>query len=154
MVHLQHYIDECVKKHRERTICPVTGTTIAKAHNYERKYLNTDIKNSIQLPVESMITRVQKDSLVWFKGNYYQIPEGFTGKKVRCINTGTTIEIYHEGTLLETYTYEAGVKGMVRMSAKAAASARKPMSGLVRNWWLEVSERQMDYYHEIAGAVK
>jgi hypothetical protein len=37
------------------------------------------------------------------------------------------------------------------MSRKAAAEENRPMSELVKEWWLEVADRQIDYYHEIIG---
>lgn len=152
LTELQGFIDEKIAKHCDRTICPATGTTISHAYEYERKYLNPVTEDELEIPVETMVTPVQKGSLVYFKGNYYQIPEGYTGRKVRCINTGSLIKICSDGVLLEEYSYEPGLKGMVRMGKRAAESSSRPMSDLVKNWWLEVADRQLDYYHEITGA--
>jgi transposase len=149
--HVQEYIDTKIAEHCDRTICPATGTTITEAYEYEREFLLQAIDDVPMIPIATMTTKVQKGSLVWFEGNYYQIPQGFIGKRVRCIHTGATIEIYHDGELLETYSYEPGLKGMVRMSRKAAAEENRPMSELVKEWWLEVADRQIDYYHEIIG---
>jgi hypothetical protein len=38
------------------------------------------------------------------------------------------------------------------MSKHAAQTAERPMSDLVKGWWLEVADRQIDYYHAITGA--
>lgn len=154
IIELQDFIDKKVEEHCRRTICPATGTSINDAYEYERKYLRPVVEKELEIPVETIITPVQKGSLVWFKGNYYQIPEGYTGKRVRCVNTGSMIKIYSDGLLLETYSYEPDLKGMVRMSRSAAESTTRPMSDLVKNWWLEVADRQIDYYHEITGASK
>jgi transposase len=152
--HLQDFIDHKIEQFCARTICPATGTTISEAYEYEKQYLNPAIKDIPAIPVETMITPVQKGNLVYFKKNYYQIPAGYVGKSVRCINTGSHIQIMHDGVLLEEYEYEPEVEGMIRMSRIAAESATRPISDLVKGWWLEVADRQLDYYHEITGAAK
>jgi transposase len=151
---LQQYMDRKVEEKCLRTICPATGTSISQAYEYEKRYLSPLSKQVPEIPVETITTPVQKDSLVWFKGNYYQLPQGFTGKTVRCINTGTQIRIYFQGELLETYAYEPNVKGMIRVSRKAITESTRPMSELVKEWTLEVAARQLDYYQEITGGVR
>jgi hypothetical protein len=152
MEHLQEFIDHKVEQFCARTICPATGTVISKAFEYERTYLNRALQDIPQIPLDTMTTPVQSGNLVWFRGNYYQIPSGYAQKSVRCINTGEHIEIYHDGELLERYAYEPEVQGMIRMSKTAAETADRPVSDLVKGWWLEVAERQMEYYHDIVGA--
>lgn len=154
MKDLQDYIDKKVEEHCERTICPTTGTFISEAYGYEKKYLKQLKEVEIEIPIETTTTPVQKGSVVWFKGNYYQIPEGYEGKRVRCVNTGSLIKIFHGGELLETYSYRPELKGMVRISKVAAELSKRPMSDLVKSWWLEVAERQLDYYQEITGAAR
>jgi transposase len=154
MEHLQDFIDHKIEQFCTRTTCPATGTTISEAYDYERKFLNTALQDIPQIPVDTMTTPVQTGNLVWFRGNYYQIPAGHAGKSVRCINTGTHIEIYHAGVLLEQFNYEPEVLGMIRMSRNAAETTTRPISDLVQGWWLEVAERQMEYYHDIIGAGK
>jgi len=152
--HLQDFINQKIDELCSRTICPATGTTVAKAFEYEKKYLNQTVEKISEIPEEAVSAIVQKGSLVWYRGNHYQIPEGFIGKKVRCVNTGTTLKIFHQGQLLETFRIIGDAKGMVRMSKASAETSQRPMSDLVRSWWLEVADRQIDYYQEITGGVR
>jgi transposase len=152
--HLQEYINTQVAKHCERTICPATGTTIEEAFSYEYQFLNPVTQAIPEIPVETKITTVQKGNLAYFKGNYYQIPEGYAGKQIRCINSGTTISLYHQGRCLGVFSHEPALKGMVRMNKTAAIDSKQPMSNLVKNWWLEVSDRQLEYYQTITGESK
>jgi transposase len=149
--HLQSFIDQKVDEHCRRTMCPATGTTIAEAFEYEKKFLNPLPKRMPDIPIQTLSATVQKGSLVWFKGNYYQIPEGFVGKNVRCVNSGTHIRIYHEGHLLDSHVYVPDIRGMVKMSETAIRTSKRPMSDLTRSWGVEVAQRQLDYYHEITG---
>jgi transposase len=152
LAEVQEFIDQKLDNFCQRTICPATGTTIAEAYEYEKKYLGPLPEGKTEIPVATAVTKVQKGSLVWFQGNYYQIPEGFTGKQVRCIHTGTHITIHYHGNQIDSFEYVPGVKGMIRMSRKAAESSCRPMSDLVKEWWLEVADRQIEYYHELTEA--
>jgi hypothetical protein len=42
---------------------------------------------------------------------------------------------------------------MIRLSHEAISTTTRPMSDLTRQWALEVAERQMDLYQEIAGGM-
>lgn len=151
MAHLQDFIDEKVQEFCERTICPVTGTTIQKAWEYERKYLCPIPADLPDVPVYSGSSKVQKDSTVYFQGNYYQIPEGFVAKTVRCINTGTKIQIYHSGNLLGDFPLIPESKGMLRLNPLAVETCTRPMSDLTKSFWLETAVRQMEIYQEASG---
>jgi transposase len=151
LAEVQKFIDRKVEELCARTICPATGTTIAEAFEYEKRWLRPLPEAEPEIPVATAPTTVKKGSLVWFQGNYYQLPQGFTGKQVRCIHTGTHIEIYCGGELLDIFDHVPGLQGMIRMSRKAALMSERPMSDLVKAWWLEVADRQIEYYHEITG---
>jgi len=148
---VQDFIDKKVAGLCERTICPATGTTITEAYAYEKNWLLPLPEGAAEIPVATAVAKVQKGSLVWFQGNYYQIPEGFIGKQVRCIHAGTRVEIHYHGELLDSFDHVPGLKGIVRISRKAAELSERPMSQLVKEWWLEVADRQIEYYHEITG---
>jgi transposase len=151
--HLQQYIDDLIEEKCKKWICPATGTTIEQAYAYERQYLNSQIRELPAIPVDSIQTTVKNGSLVYFRGNYYQIPEGYLGQSVRVINSGTKIEIYHQGECLDSYDYYPDIKGMVRLSKKAIQLNTRPLSELTRQWCLEVADRQIEHYQKITGGV-
>jgi hypothetical protein len=150
---LQQYIDKVIEDKCKIWISPATGTTIEKAYAFEQKSLKPIISKSPAIPVDSIQTRVQKGSLVYFRRNFYQIPEGYVGQSVRVINTGTKIEIYHKGELLDSHHYHPDIKGMIRLSQKAIELNTRPLSELTKQWSLEVAGRQLDYYHSITGGL-
>jgi transposase len=152
--HLQRHIDGVVDRLCAAAICPATGTSVEKAYAYERKELKPLPVSMPEIPVETAVSTVRKDSLVWFRGNFYQIPEGYTGKTVRCVNTGRRIDIYFQGELLESHAYHPDVKGMTRISPRAIEKTTRPVSDLVKEWTLEVASRQLDYYEAITGGAR
>lgn len=148
---LQKYLDEVIETKCREWICPATGTTIEQAYAYEQQYLNPLVKKMPAIPVDSIQTNVQKGSLVYFRGNYYQIPEGFVGQSVRVVNSGTKIEIFHQGKCMDSHDYYPGIKGMIRLSEKAIRLNTRPLSDLTKQWCMEVANRQIEYYHTITG---
>lgn len=150
---VQQFFDELVTERISQWNCPATGTSIQAAYEYEKQHLMS-VCDAPQIPVDTATTKVSKESLVYFRKNWYQIPEGFAGKTVRCINTGTQIQIFSEGELIQSHDYLPGAKNMIRLSRQAIVTATRPLSDLTRQWALEVADRQMDLYQEIAGGLR
>lgn len=148
---LQAAIDNHVEEKSREWSCPATGTTIEKAYRYEKEFLLPHKEGSTFIPVDTIVTKVLKDSTVNYKGNYYQVPEGYVGKSIRCINTGTRLELHFEGQILEAYGYCPGPKGMVRISERVVDESKRPLSDLTREWCKEVATHQLDYYQAIMG---
>jgi transposase len=152
LAEVQQFFDDLVTEKISRWNCPATGTSIEAAYEYEKQYL-ASVGQAPQIPVDTATTTVSRESLVYFRGNWYQIPEGYARMPVRCINTGTQIQIFHNGKLIQSHDYLPGAKNMIRLSPQAISTTTRPMSDLTRQWALEVAERQMDLYQEIAGGM-
>ncbi|KGE72376.1 hypothetical protein DC28_04580 [Spirochaeta lutea] len=149
----QEFFNELLAERVARWSCPATGTSILEAYEYEKQFLQ-DVSDAPRIHLDSASTTVSTESLVYFRGNWYQVPEGHEGKSVRVINTGTEIEVYCEGTVIQTHEYYPGVKNMIRLSREAITLSTRPMSDLTRQWGLEVAERQMDHYQKIVGGTR
>jgi hypothetical protein len=57
--------------------------------------------------------------------------------------------IYHEGRKIGRFSYLPGTKGMVMLSKEAIAAEDVYLSETVRQWALEVAQRQVQIYQEI-----
>jgi hypothetical protein len=68
---------------------------------------------------------------------------------VLCVQTGQQIRIYLEGREVVRHDHLPGTRGMVRLWPAAITGSRRPLSGRVRNWALEVASRQVSIYEEM-----
>ena len=57
--------------------------------------------------------------------------------------------IYHNGQQIGHFPYLPGTKGMVMLSEHAIADTDNYLSDTVRQWALEVAQRQVQIYQEI-----
>jgi len=74
------------------------------------------------------------------------------GHAVRCVNTGSQIQIFYEGKLLGQFGLIPGTEKMLRLNPEAAQVSTRPLSDLSREWWEGTADRQMEIYQEIVGA--
>ena len=99
-----------------------------------------------------ILAPISTDVLFWrFEGNDYQVKGHYRGHVVLCVNTGEEIVIYHEGDEIGRCAYLPKAKGMVRLSEEAINDSGVHLSGIVRDWAVEVARRQVAIYHEIVG---
>ena len=129
--------------------CAATGNTVEKSFLYEQKMLKQLPKYFPILPLAEKKCIVGSDGIVNFKNNSYQVHGSLRGQKVLCEHMGNEIILYHEGEEIERYEYLPQARGMVRLSKKVLQDEELKISDRVRNWGIEVAERQVAIYYEI-----
>ncbi len=134
--------------------CSSTGLSVSESFNYERNYLKPLPKHFPPVPVRERYLAVRNDGTVNFCNNYYQLGRAYVGRNVLCINTGEEVIIYHRGEEIKRYSYLPQSKGMVMLSEEVLSDKSYEVSGLVRDWGLEVARRQVGIYHEITQSHK
>lgn len=127
-----------------------TGFSVAESFAYERQYLRPLPVHFPTLPVKESRTRVRRDGMVFFDGNYYQVPGLFRDRAVLCRHTGSEIIIDHEGAEIGRFTVLPRARGMVRLSAQVLEDPEIHLSQRVRMWGLEVARRQVQIYQEMS----
>lgn len=151
MKDLQDYTDYNLKKLEHEWRSSTTGLTVAESFSYEQRHLRPLPKYFPLLPVRERYLRVRRDGTVHFCNNFYQLEKRYIGKTVLCMNTGTEILIYHDGEEIERQAYLPASRGMVVLSSRALQDPGLEISSRVRQWGLEVAERQVEYYNRISG---
>ncbi len=146
---LQDEIDREIEYLEAQWRCGATGLSVTESFEYEKQYLSELPDIFPELPLNERRTEVKDDGTVYFIGNYYQVPQKYINKSVLCLHMGRNIHIYHSGELIGEYPYMPGTKGMVVLSKEAIESSTIPMNEMVKNWALEVAERQLSYYEDI-----
>jgi transposase len=149
MAELQAQTDALLTQLEKEWRCGATGLSVAESFAYEKQHLRALPSVFPVLPLKEMRTRVRRDGTVYFDGNYYQLPGAFRDRTVLCVNTGQEIVVWHEGEVLERFSYLPGTRGMVRLSRQALEEAEVYLSDVVRRWGLEVARRQVEIYQEI-----
>ena len=129
--------------------CGATGLCVAESFAYERPHLRPLPSVFPVLPLKEMRTRVRRDGTVYFDSNYYQVPGAYRDRAVLCVNTGQEIVVWHEGKVVERFSYLPGTRGMMRLSRQALEDPEVYLSDVVRRWGLEVARRQVEIYQEI-----
>jgi transposase len=127
-----------------------TGFSVAESFAYERQYLRPLPVHFPTLPVKESRTRVRRDGMVFFDGNYYQVAGLFRDRAVLCRHTGSEIIIDHEGAEIGRFTVLPRARGMVRLSAQVLEDPEIHLSQRVRMWGLEVARRQVQIYQEMS----
>jgi transposase len=123
--------------------------------------------------VSLRLTReVRKDCRISVDGNYYLIPHRYVGRKVTVRLRHTTLRVYDDATLLQTYEVPPG-KGQVVGDAAAiygalradrelnarkyaqppAGKAKATISPTAPRYPIEVTERSLTDYDAIGGAI-
>ena len=123
--------------------------------------------------VSLRLTReVRKDCRISVDGNYYLIPHRYVGRKVTVRLRHTTLRVYDDATLLQTYEVPAG-KGQVVGDAAAiygalradrelfarkyaqppAGKARATISPTAPRYPIEVTQHSLTDYDAIGGAI-
>lgn len=149
MAELQAEADVMVTELEREWRCGATGLSVEKSFAYEKPHLRPLPSVFPVLPLKETRTRVRRDGTVYFDGNYYQVPGAFRDRAVLCVNTGHEIVVWHEGEVLERFSYLPGTRGMVRLSEQALEDPEVYLSDIVRCWGLEVARRQVEIYQEI-----
>ena len=129
--------------------CGSTGLCVEESFQFEKRYLKPLPDRFPHLPLKESRTVVRRDGTVYFDGNYYQVPQLYIDKSVLCVHTGDEIRIYYHGDEISRFPYLPGAKGMIRLSEDAIRQTMVPLSDTVRNWALEVAQRQVEIYHEL-----
>lgn len=150
LLDLQQASDLKLKELESDWRCGATGLSVEESFAYEKKYLKSLPDYFPALPVVEKRLRVRKDATVNFCHNYYQLERFYIGKEVLCINTGHEVVIYHKGVEINRYAYLGHSRGMVMLSQEALRDEKLYLSETVRGWALEVAQRQVSIYHEIA----
>jgi hypothetical protein len=114
-----------------------------------REHLKPLPDNFPVFPLKEKRTTVKRDGIVYFDGNYYQVRGEYRDRSVLCINTGEEIKVYHGGQQIGRFPYLPEAKGMVMLSEQAIADKDVYLSDTVRQWALEVAQRQVGIYQEI-----
>jgi len=123
MADLEHYVEKEVERRSHTWRCGATGQTVAESFAYEKKYFKPLPETFPFLPLKERLCRVRRDGTVYFDYNYYQLPRDYVDHTVLCMNTGTEIQIYHDGQLISRFPYLPQAKGMVMMSEAAVEYA-------------------------------
>lgn len=129
MTELQAQTDALLIGLEQEWRCGATGLRAAESFAYEKMHLRPLPSVFPVLPLKEMRTRVRQDGTVYFDGNYYQVPGAFRDRAVLCVNTGQEIVVWHEGEVLERYSYLPGTRGMVRLSEQVGSHPRASLRG-------------------------
>ena len=149
MTDLQKQIDAEVQKLEKQWRCGATGLSVEESFSYEKEHLKPLPDNFPVFPLREKRTTVKRDGIVYFDGNYYQVRGEYRDRSVLCINTGEEIKVYHAGQQIGHFPYLPESKGMVMLSEQAIADKDVYLSDTVRQWALEVAQRQVQIYQEI-----
>jgi transposase len=149
MADLQEKVDRELLEMEKEWRCGATGLSVEESFAYERAYLKPLPLDFPSFPLKEKRTTVRRDGTVYFDGNYYQVRGEYRDRSVLCINTGEEIMIYHEGQRIGHFPYLPGTKGMVMLSEQAIEAKDVYLSETVRQWALEVAQRQVAIYQEI-----
>lgn len=149
MSDLQKQIEGEVEEMEKEWRCGATGLSVEESFAYERKHLKPLPDNFPVFPLKEKRTTVRRDGIVYFDGNYYQVRGEYRDRSVLCINTGEDIMVYHGGQQIGCFPYLPEAKGMVRLSEQAIVDKDVYLSDTVRQWALEVAQRQVEIYQEI-----
>lgn len=148
---LQRCVDNKLKELEQTWRCGATGYSVAETFSYEQQQLKELPDCFPQIPAKETIGRVRNDGTVFFCKNYYQVPGEYRGKDILCVNTGSKIVLYHQGEKIEEYAYLPNSRGMIMLSENVLQDPRLKISQRVRNWGLEVANRQVEIYYEISN---
>lgn len=154
MSDLQRVTDLKLKALESCWRCSSTGLSVSESFHYEQPHLKALPQHFPPLPVRERYLSVRNDGTVNFCNNYYQLGRTYVGHNVLCVNTGEEVIIYHRGEEIKRYGYLPQSKGMVMLSEEVLSDESYEVSGLVRNWGLEVARRQVGIYHEITQTQK
>jgi len=89
---LQAALDERSRRLAERLQCPVTGTSVAEAHQAERSLLQP--LPEMGEPFDVVVARrVSRDCLVSFEGRRYSVPFAWMGRVIEVMGTLTAVVI-------------------------------------------------------------
>ncbi len=149
MTDLQESIDRKLQELEKDWRCGATGLSVGESFAYEREHLRVLPDHFPVFPLKEKRTTVRHDGIVYFDGNYYQVQKEYRARGVLCINTGEEIMIYQNGQQIGHFPYLPGTKGMVMLSEHAIADRDNYLSDTVRQWALEVAQRQVRIYQEI-----
>ena len=149
MADLQRQMDEELQELEREWRCGATGLSVEESFSYEREYLRALPIDFPVFPLKEKRTTVRRDGTVYFDGNYYQVRGEYRERCVLCINTGEEIMIYHSGQTIGRFPYLPDTKGMVMLSEQAIKAKDVSLSEMVRQWALEVAQRQVQIYQEI-----
>jgi len=149
MADLQESIDRKLQELEKEWRCGATGLSVEESFAYEREHLRVLPDHFPVFPLKEKRTTVRHDGIVYFDGNYYQVQKEYRARSVLCINTGEEIIIFHSGQRIGHFPYLPGTKGMVMLSEHAIADRDNYLSDTVRQWALEVAQRQVRIYQEI-----
>lgn len=96
LVSLQWALDERAGRLAERLRCPITGTSVAEAHQAERFVLQP--VPAMGEPFDVVVARrVSRDCLVSFEGRRYSVPFAWVGREVEVMGTLTAVVIRAAG---------------------------------------------------------
>jgi transposase len=149
MADLQEKIDRELREMEREWRSGATGLSVEESFAYERSLLKPLPLDFPSFPLKEKRTTVRRDGTVNFDGNYHQVGGEYRDRSVLCINTGKEIMIYHEGQRIGHFPYLPGTKGMVMLSEEAIEAEDVYLSETVRQWALEVAQRQVAIYQEI-----
>ena len=149
MASLQEKLDAELQELEKEWRCGATGLSVEESFSYEREHLRALPVDFPVFPLKEKRTTVRRDGTVYFDDNYYQVSDEYRDRSVLCINTGEEIIIYHNGQKIRHFPYLPGTKGMVILSEHAIEAKDVYLSDTVRQWALEVAQRQVQIYQEI-----
>jgi transposase len=151
---IQEELDRLCSEMEAHWRCGATGLSVRESYAWEQTFLRPLPSVFPEFPTKEKRSRVRRDGTVYFQGNYYQVPYRYTGRHVLCQLIGTQIRIYHDGELIRTCPWLPEAKGMVRLHRETLENSPVPISDTVRQWALEVADRQIDIYQELTGSVR
>jgi len=149
MADLQRRMDERLQCLEREWRCGATGVSVEESFAYEKEHLKPLPIDFPCFPLKEKRTTVRRDGTVYFDGNYYQVRGEYRGRSVLCVNTGEEIMIYHGGQRIGHFPYLPATKGMVMLAEQAIEAKGSTLSDTVRQWALEVAQRQVQIYQEI-----
>lgn len=149
MADLQESVDQKLQELEKEWRCGATGLSVEESFSYEQDHLRALPDHFPVFPLKEKRTTVRRDGLIYFDDNYYQVRREYRDRGVLCINTGEEIKIYHNGQQIGHFPYLPGTKGMVVLSEHAITASDNYLSDTVRQWALEVAQRQVRIYQEI-----
>lgn len=149
MADLQEKLDAELQELEKQWRCGATGLSVEESFAYEKEHLKPLPDNFPVFPLKEKRTTVKRDGIIYFDGNYYQVRGEYRDRSVLCINTGEEIKVYHGGQQIGHFPYLPESKGMVMLSEQAIADKDVYLSDTVRQWALEVAQRQVQIYQEI-----
>lgn len=149
MASFQRQIDAQLVELEKEWRCGATGLSVAESFAYERENLKPLPGDFPVFPLKEKRTTVRRDGTVYFDGNYYQVRGEYRDRTVLCVNTGEEIMIYHGGQQIGHFPYLPQARGMVMLSEQVVSDKDVYLSDTVRQWALEVAQRQVEIYQEI-----